>query len=216
MKIKKKWKIVCILLLIAIIYTLLVKYVDVKSIGPEGSKVGFAGINKFFLDKVGYQEIFYKVTKYLGLLPFLLVAFYAFVGLKQLIKEKSIKKVDKKIICLGLFYILVGITYVFFEKVIINYRPIILEEGLEASYPSSHTLLAITICLSSLMIQNDYIKDELIQSILKIGTIALLIILVLGRLLSGVHWFSDIIGGIIISLFLVSIYKALIKEEKEL
>ena len=216
MKIKKKWKIVCILLLIAIIYTLLVKYVDVKSIGPEGSKVGFAGINKFFLDKVGYQEIFYKVTKYLGLLPFLLVAFYAFVGLKQLIKEKSIKKVDKKIICLGLFYILVGITYVFFEKVIINYRPIILEEGLEASYPSSHTLLALTICLSSLMIQNDYIKDELIQSIMKIGTIALLIILVLGRLLSGVHWFSDIIGGIIISLFLVSIYKALIKEEKEL
>lgn len=216
MKIKKKWKIVCILLLIAIIYTLLVKYVDVKSIGPEGSKVGFASINKFFLDKVGYQEIFYKVTKYLGLLPFLFVAFYAFVGLKQLIKEKSIKKVDKKIICLGLFYILVGITYVFFEKVIINYRPIILEEGLEASYPSSHTLLAITICLSSLMIQNNYIKDELIQSIMKIGTIALLIILVLGRLLSGVHWFSDIIGGIIISLFLVSIYKALIKEEKEL
>ena len=214
MKNNKKWIIVGILFLVAIVYTLCVKYVDVGKIGPESSEVGFQSINKAFIDSVGYQENWYKITKYLGYIPFLFVAFYGFIGLKQLIEKKSIQKVDKKLIFLGLFYILVGITYIFFEKVIINYRPVILEEGLEASYPSSHTMLALTIALSSIMIQNDYIKNEFLGKMLKIGTILLLLILVVGRTLSGVHWITDIIGGIIISFLLVSVYKACIQDNR--
>lgn len=216
MKNKKKWIVVIVLLICAIVYTLAVKFFDVAPIGPEGSRVGFQTINKIVRDTIGYHEIFYKITKYLGIIPFLYVAFYGFTGGMQLIKGKSLKKVDKRLILLGGFYVLVGITYIFFEKVIINYRPVILEEGLEASYPSSHTVLAITICLSSLLIQNYYIKNKTLQKIGKIGTILLMICLVVGRILSGVHWISDIIGGIIISLYLVSCYYACIKEEKEL
>ena len=216
MKIKKKWLVVIVLFITALIYTLAVKFIDVKPIGPNSSKVGFALINNFFKETFSFNEAFYKITKYLGIIPFLLIAFYAFIGISQLIKRKSILKVDKKILFLGLFYILVGITYLFFEKVIINYRPILLENILEASYPSSHTMLALTICLSSLLIEDKYIKNENLSKIIKILTIALLILLVVGRIISGVHWISDIIGGIIISLFLVSIYYALIKEEKEL
>ena len=135
----------------------------------------------------------------------MLVAYYGLIGLKQLLKKKSIKKVDKRLIILGCFYIMVLLCYIFFENVIINYRPILIDGVLEASYPSSHTVLAITICLSSLLISKYYFKEN-IQKTVDIITWILLIIIVVGRLLSGVHWLTDIIGGIIISDFLVTAY----------
>ena len=197
---------IIIMILLFIFYTLLVKYYDVKSIGPENTKVGFAAINNLFYTHFGYNELLYKITKYLGFIPFLLVAFYAFVGLKQLLKEKSLAKVDKKLIILGCFYILVGFVYLLFELFVVNYRPIILEEGLEASYPSSHTILAICICVSSLMISKYYIKNKNILKIFNIFTIILMSIIVLGRLFSGVHWFTDIIGGVIVSIVLLNMF----------
>lgn len=211
MKKNKKYIIITILLLIiAIAYTLIVKNVDVRAIGPEGSKVGLSHINESYRDLIGYNDIWYKITKYLGVVPFLLVAYYGFIGVLQTIKRKNPLKVDKKILFLGGFYVLMGITYIFFEKVIINYRPILEDGQLEASFPSSHTLLAVCICMTSLLISEYYIKDEKIKKILNIGTIILMAVLVIGRLLSGVHWFSDILGGVIISLFLVSIYNTAI------
>ena len=211
MKDKKKLILMNILLLvIAVGYTLIVKYVDVQPIGPELSKVGLAKINEAYRDLIGYNDIWYKITKYLGVVPFLIVAYYGILGVLQTIKRKNPLKVDKKILFLGGFYVLVGATYVLFEKVIINYRPVLEDGQLEASFPSSHTMLAVCICLTSLLISKYYIKDEKIKKILNIGTIILMVVLVIGRLLSGVHWFSDILGGVIISLFLVSIYYTLI------
>lgn len=199
-----------LLLLIAVGYTLIVKYVDVQAIGPKLSEVGLGTINKSYWDLIGYNDFWYKITKYLGVVPFLIVAFYGLQGLLQVIKRKSILKVDKKILSLGGFYVLVGATYVLFEKLIINYRPMIIDNELEASFPSSHTMLAVCICLSSLLISKFYVKNEKIRKYFDIGTIILMLVLVIGRLLSGVHWFSDILGGVIISIFLVSIYYTLI------
>ena len=207
-----------LLLLIAVGYTLIVKYVDVQAIGPQLSKVGLGTINKSYWDLIGYNELWYKVTKYLGVVPFLIVAYYGLQGLLQVIQKKSILKVDKKILSLGGFYVLVGATYVLFEKLIINYRPVLEDGKLEASFPSSHTMLAVCICLTSLLISKYYLKNEKIRKCFDIGTVILMLVLVIGRLLSGVHWFSDILGGVIISLFLVSIYYTLInifKDEKK-
>ena len=106
------------------------------------------------------------------------------------------------------------VVYVFFEKVIINYRPVILDGELEASYPSSHTMLAICICMSSLLISKYYIKDKY-RKIFDNITFVLMILLVVGRIISGVHWITDIIGGILISLFLVSLYNTFIYENKK-
>ena len=191
---------------IAVIYTLAIKKFDVGAIGPGGSEVGFQHINNWFHEATGINMICYNITKYLGLVAFLFVAYYGIVGLIQLIKNKSIKKVDRRLLLLGGFYILVGITYIFFEKVIINYRPVLLEGDLEASYPSSHTMLAICICLSSIIISKYYTKDKSITKAINGVTMALMLILIIGRTLSGVHWLTDIIGGILISLFLVSIF----------
>lgn len=194
------------LLCLSIIYTFLVKYIDVSAIGPENSSVGFSSINGFVRDLIGYNEIWYKITKYLGILPFLIVAFYGLIGLKQLYERRSLLAVDKRILLLGCFYVVMGLVYIFFEKVIINYRPFLQEGILEASYPSSHTMLAICICGTSLYLGKDYIRNQSILKTFNICTLILMIILVIGRALSGVHWISDIIGGIIISLTLVVSY----------
>ena len=215
-KLKKHWKEAAILLLVAIAYTLLVKWVDVGAIGPGKTKVGWQILNGFFHNLIGKNMFFYQLTKYLGVIPFLIVAFYGLIGVKQLIEKKSLKKVDKRIIALGVFYVVVGLVYIFFEKVVINCRPVILDGVIEPSYPSSHTMLALCICLSSILISKYYIKNEKIRKIVDYATIALMIILVVGRILSGVHWITDIIGGILISLALVSIYKASIQEEEEI
>lgn len=200
---KKLEKMTIILFFIAVIFTVLVKCVDVQSIGPKGSAVGFAAINRFVHQLTGENDTWYNITKYLGIIPFLYVLFYAVVGLKQLIIAKKISKVDKKIIALGCFYVVLGLIYILFDKLAINYRPVLEDGVLEPSYPSSHTLLAVCVCLSSIFMNKYYIKNNDLKKYLNLGTLILMILLVLGRLLSGVHWASDIIGGVIISLFLV-------------
>ena len=194
------------MVILFIIYTLLVKFYDVATIGPNDSEVGFKTINLLVHNTLDYNEFFYNLTKYLGIIPFFICAFYGYIGLKELIKTKKIAKVDKKIIKLGLFYIVVLLFYVLFEHLVINYRPVILDEGLESSFPSSHTVLALTICLSSLIISKYYIKNKKTLKVFNICTIILMSILVIGRLLSGVHWATDIIGGIILSITLVYTY----------
>ena len=193
------------LLVLSIIYTIIVKNVDVQAIGPNGTKVGLAGINGYIHNKIGLNMFWYKITKYLEVLPFFIILFYGCLGLKQLINRKSLNKVDKKLIILGLYYVLVGLTYILFEKIVINYRPVLLKGELEASYPSSHTMLAITVCFSSLLLSKYYIKNKKTRKICNNATIILMVALVLGRLLSGVHWLTDIVGGVIISAFLVSL-----------
>ena len=215
---KKSFIISGCLFLLFIAFTIIVKYVDVHSIGPEGSLVGLATINNSFRNVLDYNELFYKISEILGYLSLLLVVFYGGIGVKQLIEKKNLYKVDRSLLLLGMFYVLVGIVYIIFEFVIINYRPIILEEGLEASYPSSHTILSICVCISSILISKKIFKNEKAVNVFNIFTIILMVLIVLTRLLSGVHWFSDILGGVIISLFLVSIYYTLInifKDEKK-
>ena len=187
-------------------YVYLVKTVDVMSIGPKGSKVGFGTVNKYFKNLFTYNKTIYKVTEILGLIALLIVCIYALVGLVQLIKRKSLFKVDKRIYILGAFYVLVGLIYVFFEKVVINYRPVILDGKLEASFPSSHTILAICVCVSAIVMNKFYIKDESKLKLVNVFITILMILIVIGRFISGVHWFSDIVGGIIISSTLLSYY----------
>ena len=197
-----------ILTILAIGYTFLVKKVDVKTIGPNNSVVGFAKLNKAFSNLVGSNMTIYKITEILGIVVILIVLCYGLIGLIQLIKRKSLFKVDRDILLLGGLYVLMGIVYVFFEKFIINYRPIIIDGELEASYPSSHTILAICICVSSLIVSKNYVPEKY-KKITDIVTIVLLLGVFLGRTISGVHWISDILGGVIISMMLLMYFYTL-------
>ena len=204
MKNKKNILICILLVLLSIIYTLLVKYVDTSTIGPNGSVVGFSSLNSFVFNLTGNNMTLYKITEILGIIPILIALMYAVIGLIQVIDRKSLK-VDKELIALGILYIIVILIYVFFEKFIINYRPVIIDGVLEASYPSSHTLLSICICGSALLINKYLFKNKKIYKYINIVSIISMVLIVLGRLLSGVHWASDIIGSIIISITLLKI-----------
>ena len=206
MKNKKNIIIAAVLTVASVVYTLLVKFVDVKEIGPNNSSVGFSSLNKWFSNLIGSNLTIYKISEVLGYVIMLLVLIYGCIGIGQLIKRKSLLKVDKEIIKLGVFYVLMLATYVLFEKVEINFRPILMDGELEASYPSSHTILALCICFSSLITSKRYFNKKYIKMI-NLVTIILTTLVVLLRLISGVHWISDIIGGIIISMTLVSYYQ---------
>ena len=201
-------------ILIAIGFTFLVRIIDVKEIGIDGTKIGFATINKFVFDTIGVNMIWYYITDWLGVIPVLIALIYALIGFVQMIKRKSVFKVDKNIILLGIFYIVVIALYIFFEKHIVNYRPILINEFKEASYPSSHTLITICLCGSSILI-NKALYNCKITKCMNAFSLIVICIIVIGRLISGVHWITDIIGGILISsALLMTLYSSIHKFDK--
>ena len=209
MKKKRNFFISTILILLALTFTILVKVVDVKQIGVNETSIGFATVNQFVFKTIGVNMIWYHITDWLGLVPIFMAMVYSFLGLIQLIKRRSLFKVDKKIIILGLFYIVVISIYVFFERVVVNYRPILMNGFLEVSYPSSHTLMTICLCGSSIIV-NKKLFDNKITKLMNMLSLVIVMITVIGRLISGVHWFTDIMGGIVISIaLLMTLYSAI-------
>lgn len=215
---KKNNKLINIGLIVGcIIFTLLVKFVDVSNIGPNDSSVGFSTINKLFHNIIGVHMSVYKISEICGYVPILIVVGYAVVGALQLIKRKSLFKVDKEILAIGVFYVITLVIYIFFEKVIINYRPTLIDGELEASYPSSHTILALFMCGSAIILNRFRFKR--IKAAQYENSLAYLFmgLVLFTRIISGVHWFSDILGGTLISVTLLyTFYNTLcyLKENK--
>lgn len=190
-----------------VLWTILISLVDVKAVGPNKSIVGMASVNMFVHNITGVHMWLYNVTDWLGLVP-VAVAFGFFVfGLAQLINRKSIKKVDYSILTLGGFYIVVMAAYLFFEKFVINYRPVLINGYLEASYPSSTTMLVICVMSTALMQFNNRIKGKKLRYYISFVIGAFIAFMVVGRLICGVHWLSDIIGGALLSIGLVTMYR---------
>lgn len=211
---KRNFIISVILILVAVVFTSLVKVVDVKQTGVNGTSIGFETINQSVFRFFGVNMVWYHITDWLGIVPILMSMAYELIGFIQLIKRKSIFKVDKKIIVLGAFYIVVVGLYLFFEKVVINYRPILMDGFVEASYPSSHTLMTICLCGSSIIV-NRKIFNIKFTKIMNILSAIIVLVTVVGRLISGVHWFTDIIGGIIISAALLITFYSIINVVKK-
>ena len=196
---------------VAIIYTLLVKYIDVQEIGPNDSLVGFATINNFMFNLTGVNMLWYDITDWWGFVPLFIAFIYAMIGFIQMIKRRNILKVDKEILGLGVYYIIVIGLYIFFETCIINYRPTLMDGILEASYPSSHTLLSVCICGSSLIINKYLFKNRNFFKAENIISILSILVIVIGRFISGVHWFTDIVRAILISIALLKAFNIYIK-----
>ena len=201
-----------------VVWTILVKYVNVEPIGPNGSSVGFSFINGFVKELIGTNMILYTITDWLGLIPFATVIGFAILGLVQWIKRKSLLKVDSSLFVLGAFYIVVFIAYIFFEIVVINCRPVLINGYLEVSYPSSTTMLAMTVMPTAMIQLIKRISSKKIKWILKYIILLFTVFMVVGRMVSGVHWISDIIGGALLSSGLVALYyyfDSMFMEEKD-
>ena len=191
-----------------VLWTVLVRLVDVRAIGPDGSAVGFATINRFVRELTGVNWVLYTITDWLGLVPIAVAFGFAAFGLVQLICRKSLWKVDHSILALGVFYIVVMAVYALFEIVVINYRPTLILGYLEASYPSSTTMLVTCVMPTAAIQLNARIKNTVFKRCAIIAIVAFTAFMVIGRLLSGVHWITDIIGGALLSAGLVTMYDA--------
>ena len=196
-----------------VLWTVAICFVDVRAIGPQSSSVGFAGINGFVHNLTGVHWGLYNITDWLGLVPIFVCMGFGILGLVQWIKRKSIRKVDYDIFVLGGFYIVTIAAYLFFESVVINYRPVLINGYLEASYPSSTTLLVMCVMPTAVMQFNSRIKNKVLRNIVVVTIIAFIAFMVIGRLISGVHWFTDIVGGALLSTGLVLMYRAIVDLE---
>ena len=190
-----------------VLWTLLVRFVDVRAIGPEGSLVGFAALNGWFHSLTGVHMTLYTVTDWLGLVPLAFILGFGLLGLVQWIRRKQFFKVDRSILVLGLYYIVVMAAYILFEYLVINYRPVLISGILEASYPSSTTLLVLTVMPTAMLQLKERIQNRAFRNCVLVLIAAFTAFMVIGRLLSGVHWLTDILGGILLSAGFLGLYK---------
>ena len=202
---KKLWPAVC-LLAAFVLWTAAVCVVDVRAIGPLGSEVGFALLNRLVHDLTGVHMTLYTITDWLGLVPLACVMGFGMLGLMQWIRRGTLRNVDRSILVLGGFYLVVLAAYVLFERVVVNYRPVLIEGVLEASYPSSTTMLVMCVMLTAILQLRGRIRNLWIRRIVCSAIAAFIVFMVIGRLISGVHWLSDIIGGALLSAGLVLLY----------
>lgn len=200
-------------LLIFLLWTAAIQIVDVRPIGPRGTAVGFASINRFMHGFTGVHMGLYTLTDRLSLVSLMFVMDFGILGLVQWIDRKQLLKVDHDILMLGVFYVIVLAAYALFEVLIVNYRPVLIDGRLEASYPSSTTMLVMCVMPTAAMQLNARIKNGLIRRWVSSSIIAFTVFMVVGRFLSGVHWFTDIIGGALLSTGLVLLYKAMLCEQ---
>ena len=197
-----------VLLVLFAVWTVMVMKVDVQPVGQNGTNIGFAGINTWFHAMTGEHLWIYELTDKLEWLAILVCAGFGVLGLVQLIQRKSLKKVDPDIILLGIYYIVVILAFLLFEKVKINYRPVLIDGKLEASYPSSTTLLVLSV-MPTLIFQ---LKRRTPKSALRTAVIIAIVVftafVAVGRMVSGVHWLTDIIGAVLLSAGLYLVYRS--------
>ncbi len=184
---------------------------DVAAIGPAGTEVGFSHFNQFVHELTGVNMLWYDITDYIGYAAIGVCVIFAVVGFVQMIKRRSLVKVDREILSLGLLFAVVIGCYVFFEKYIINYRPVLMpgEEMPEASFPSSHTMLAMTVFIAVMIISDRYLSSGL-GSLVRLICFLTVLVTIGGRLYSGVHWTTDIIGAILLSTALLFLFSAIV------
>ena len=185
---------------------------DVQMIGPEETSIGLATINGMIHETTGVQMIWYEITSYLGILSILVGLYFACIGFVQLIRRRSLLKVDAEILSLGCLYVVLAVLYILFELVVINERPIIMpgDVHVEASFPSSHTLLSFVIFGSAMIVIGKYVRNRSLCNLIQVLFGILILIAVFGRLLSGVHWFTDILGSLFLSAALLLLFTDLL------
>lgn len=205
-KIQSNFIVAAGLLVLSILYTEAIMFIDVRPIGPQGSSVGFAAVNQYFHTLFGTNMLLYNITDWLSVPILFIMLGFAVVGLVQLIKRKSLLCVDSSILILGGFYVLVFLAYLFFEFFVVNYRPVFIEGVLEASYPSSTTMLMMCIIPTAIMQFQRLISSKRLRYIVNAFCGIYASFMVIGRVLSGVHWITDIVGGILFSATFVMLY----------
>lgn len=198
-----------------VLWTLLVRFVDVQPVGVNGTNVGLASLNVWVHGLTGVHWALYTVTDWLGLVPIGVCAGFGLLGLGQLISRRSLRKVDRDLVVLGAYYVVVMACYLLFEELPMHYRPVLVQGRMEVSYPSSTTLLVLCVMPTlAEQLRRRGRNEKGVRAVCAAVT-AFATFMVLGRLLSGVHWVADIVGGALLSAGLYGLYKAAVGAERK-
>ena len=204
---KKELQVGIVLLAAFALWTILIQIIDVQNAGPGGTAIGFASFNVWFHRLSGVHMLIYTITDWLGLIPIIICVCFGVLGFIQLITRRNLLKVDPDILLLGAYYVLVILGYLLFEMVPINYRPILIDGNLEASYPSSTTLLVLSVMATLKYQVERRIANPVTRKAITAFVFAFSALMVIGRLISGVHWATDIVGSVFLSTGLFMIYR---------
>ena len=193
-----------------VVWTILIKTVDVQPLGQKGTDIGFAALNVWFHRITGVHLSLYYMTDWLGLVPVIICLLFGSLGFIQLCQRRSLWKVDHDLLVLGVYYVIVILGYLVFEMIPINYRPILIDGRLEISYPSSTTLLVMSVMPTLAEQINRRVKRICVKRWIVGFTGGFTAFMVIARTVSGVHWFTDIAGSVMLSAGLFCIYKAFV------
>lgn len=193
------------------LWTAAVCFLDVQPIGPGSAKVGLATVNLRFFRFTGVHLALYALSDWLSLVPMGFILGFAGLGLAQLIVRKSLLKVDFNLLALGVFYVVVLAAYLLFEQYPVNVRPVLINGCCEASYPSSTTLLVLSVVPTAMLQLKGRILNKRLQKAVLTALAVFVGVMVLFRLIAGVHWLTDIVGGVILSAGLVLLYAGVVQ-----
>lgn len=196
------------LILCFALWTALIQCVDVRPVGQNGTNIGFAAVNTWFHRLTGVHMGLYTLTDWLGLVPIAICMGFGALGLVQWIRRKRLLRVDPDILLLGAYYILVILGYLIFEMIPINYRPIPINGVMEASYPSSTTLLVLSVMPTLVFQVNRRARSAAVRRMTAILSAGFALFMAIGRLISGVHWMTDIVGAVLLSAGLYALYRS--------
>ena len=218
----KRGLIACLIVFVLFVgFTVVLKTVDVQPVGPLDSSVGLASLNQFMLARASGSDLFRLVTDIAACVSIAIVLALAVYGIVQWIRRKDVRKVDPDLIAAGIVFFLTALSYLIFEIVVINFRPVLDNGKLAASYPSSHVLLVLTVTLVTATILENRIRNKVLKALLPFLLDAIAVATVLLREQSGIHWFTDILGGMLLSGTFVLLFQFLAgflqekKKEKE-
>jgi len=178
------------------ILTIILLNFDKAVIATNGYEVGMSHVNN--LVKYEYKSWADKISDVLFYLTFIVPLLAVALGIYQLVKEKSLKKVDLVIIIFGVFLILAIIVWLLFDHAIkINIRP---THEIKGSFPSTHVFLTtffVLTCHGYLCYKYD---NKLIKYLSLIIAIVIIIIMTIFRVIAGVHYITDVFGGVVIGI----------------
>lgn len=180
----------------------------------ETATIGLAGLNLKVSEWLGFRNVFYEITEILGYVEIAVAVCIFLLAVYQLVTRKSVRKMDREVIAMMVPYALIVIFYVLFERISPNFRPVLLEEGLEMSFPSTHTVLGVGIMVTAEAFfarhfRNNTFMGKWMPWICRIISVTT----VFCRTMSGVHWATDILGGLILAFAIAFVYDGLIEEE---
>lgn len=197
-----------VLLLLFCALTVSLCCVDVRAAGESGAPVGLATVNEWAWNAIGQSELALTVSDVLGLLFIAAVGAFGVTGLVQVIRRRGILRADKELYAMAGGLVLLAAAYVLFEVLVINCRPVLEDGALAASYPSSHAMLAVAVAGMGMAYLQMRAKKGVLTYTLYGALNVLSVVTVACRVLSGVHWVTDTLGGVLLGGAIVAAYGA--------